>query len=167
MIRVEPVLELPDGAFLPLSGDLSPAELTIFLREWTDYNGVESLRELLTEEMTLVPGGLRTVHASGTGVNPGCCCGLEYRRTWLGLLDRLPVWMGHDPGVDQEFVGDKVHLSQEGREQRIEIPLRDLPHLLAQARGRLLGLLALVEAGEGPEVAALLDRDLHITDPLP
>lgn len=182
MIRIEPVLELPDGTFLPLSGDLSPAELTTFLHEWPDYNGAESLRELLGEEMTLVPGGLRTIHTGGSGdarcsggsggtngtvVNPGCCCGLEDWRTWLGLLDRLPVWMGHDPGVDQEFIGDKVHLSQEGQGQHIEIPLRNLPYLLAQARDRLLGLLALVEAGEGPEVAALLNRDLHITDPFP
>ena len=75
--------------------------------------------------------------------------------------------MGHDPGGVQKFVGDKVHLSQEGDDPRVEIPLRDLPHLLSQARDRLLGFLTHVKAREGPEVAALLDRDLRITDQFP
>lgn len=77
------------------------------------------------------------------------------------------MWMGHDPGVDQEFVGDKVHPSQEGDDPRVEILPRDLSHLLSQAREQLLDLLTLVEVREGSEVATLLDRDLHITDQFP
>lgn len=162
---VEPLLEFGDGTFLPLSAPLSPADLDTFLHIWADYNGAKTPRELLEEEMTLFPGGLRAI-GPGVTVNPGCCFGLEDWRDWLGLLDRESIWMGHDPGVTQEFVGDQVHLSQEGKEQHVKVPLAELPRLLAEVREQLLSLLILVERKEGPEVAALLDRDLHITEPL-
>lgn len=55
----------------------------------------------------------------------------------------------------------------QGGELTLKLPLRDIPALVAQVRTDLLGLLALVEAHAGPEYAAVLDRDLHITDPLP
>ncbi|WP_017587406.1 hypothetical protein [Nocardiopsis ganjiahuensis] len=156
--HLEPVLELPDGT-------LTSIELDTFLHTWADYNGAETPRGLLQEEMTLFPGGLRAF-GHGVTVDPGCCFGLEDWREWRWLLDREPIWMGHDPGVVQEFVGDEVHLSREGREQRVRIPLAELPRLLTGVREQLLVLLALVERKEGPEVAALLDRDLHVTDPL-
>ncbi|MFJ6021801.1 hypothetical protein ACIQFP_20855 [Nocardiopsis alba] len=164
--RIEPVLEVDHWRFLPLSGDLSPTELETFLTTWAEYNDAEDPRGLLDQEMTLFPGGLRVIRASGASVNPGCCCGLEDWREWSNLLDRTHVWMGHDPGVVQEFVGDKVRFSQEGRELRIDLPLRDLPGLLTRVHEDLRDLLTLVERERGAEVAALLDRDLHISDPL-
>jgi hypothetical protein len=156
--RIEPVLERPHGGFMPL-------ELDTFLHVWADYNGAQTPRGLLQEEMTLFPGGLRLT-AAGVTVNPGCCCGLETWREWLLLLDREVVWMGHDPGVVQKYVGEEVHVSQEGHGQYVKLPLSELPRLLAGVQEQLLDLLARVERQEGPEVAALLDRDLRITGPL-
>lgn len=156
--HLDPFIELPNGTFASI-------ELDTFLHTWADYNGAATPRGLLQEEMTLFPGGLR-VSAPEVTVNPGCCFGLEDWRSWLRLLDREPIWMGHDPGVVQEFAGDAVHLSQEGQERFVRLPLAELPRLLTGVREQLLALLSLVERKEGPEVAALLDRDLHVTDPL-
>ncbi|SIO86404.1 hypothetical protein BQ8420_11835 [Nocardiopsis sp. JB363] len=46
---------------MPLSGGLSPTDLSVFLHQWADYNGAENITELLDQEMILVPGGLRVV----------------------------------------------------------------------------------------------------------
>ncbi|MFE9242140.1 hypothetical protein [Nocardiopsis sp. NPDC006938] len=161
--RVEPVLELPDGAFLPLA-DTSPET---FLGVWADYNRAASPHDLLRQEMTLVPGGLRATGPDGTVVNPGCCCGMEDWRDWLLLVERERIWMGHDPGVNQAFADNGVLLSQEGSKATVLVPLPLLPVLLEGVRERMLGLLAGVGLEAGPEVAALLDRDLHVTAPLP
>lgn len=53
-----------------------------------------------------------------------------------------------------------------GRTLTSKLPLVELSRLLAEVREQLLGLLSLVEQRESPEVAALPDRDFHITEPL-
>ena len=90
MIRLEPVLELDDFTFLHLSGDLSPTDLNAFLRRWAEYNQGDELSALLhtEDDMTLLPGGVRATRPSGAAVTPGCCCGLDEWRSWIGLLDR-------------------------------------------------------------------------------
>ncbi|MFJ2264527.1 hypothetical protein ACIOKD_40755 [Streptomyces sp. NPDC087844] len=129
MITMQPVLEIyaPDGfdlwpvtdiepfGFLPLSGELSPAEVGTVVMCIADYNDVDSdgdhapqpasalgsfLHGLLRLADDIVaPGGLRVIDTStSVTFRPGCCDGLESWRDWHRFVDdgNLPGF-GHDP----------------------------------------------------------------------
>ncbi|MGX8904481.1 hypothetical protein ACR820_04255 [Streptomyces netropsis] len=189
-----PVADPSAGAALPLSGRLSPLEVGTAIAVWAGYNGAalaeedarapdgpELIRRTIAADCTLLPGGLRVRDtASGVSVSSGCCCGLENWREWLDLLHGDELWLGHDPSPRVEHAGPVVRLWPDGRDapappagRPVEVAKDGLPALLRSVQDDLTGFLAVVERwGEryapalGAELAAKLDEDLSISEPL-
>ena len=106
------------------------------------------LRGLLAGGSVFAPGGLRvTDSATGVVFLPGCCTGLEDRRGWHELLDGSgEVWLGHGPDARAERHGETVRLivdAEHADSPVIELPIADLPRLLAEVERDLVGFLAL------------------------
>ncbi|WKU42880.1 hypothetical protein Q3V23_01700 [Streptomyces sp. VNUA116] len=178
MIVMRPVLEIytPDGfdlwpvaeiesfGFLPLSGELSPAEVGAAVMRIADYNDAVPdddcpprpaeardafLHGLLTSDAPLAPGGLQVTDGS-TGVIflPGCCDGLEDWRDWHQLVDTGSLLgFGHDPvSPIAERFGDTVRLTVNAEQSDspvIELSVTELRPLLAGVERDLAGFLAL------------------------
>ncbi|MFJ8622289.1 hypothetical protein ACIRD3_05525 [Kitasatospora sp. NPDC093550] len=159
-----PVAQVERFDFLPLSGDLSPAEVgtaVMGIVAWNDADPGEDrpprpadplgsfLHGLLTLDPLLASGGLRVIDES-TGVTflPGCCDGLEDWRDWLRFLDEgNALWFGHDPvsPVAERF-GETVRLTVDACRSdspTIELPVTELRRLLADAERDLTDFLAL------------------------
>ncbi|KPC58531.1 hypothetical protein [Streptomyces chattanoogensis] len=191
-----PVADVPAHRLLALSGRLSPLEVGVAMATLADYNSDSSdrdgavvdgsalVRRLVEAECVIAPGGLR-VRDTGSGVTvaPGCCCGLEDWREWLGLVDGDVPWLGHDPSPRMECVGRVVRLWPDGGDSTdstetpqgppIEIPADCLTGILRTVQDELSGFLALVERwadrhvpGLAPALATKLDEDLDIGAPL-
>ena len=71
--------------------------------------------EILAKEFPgVLPGGFAVVDR-GRVIAPGCCCGLETWRDWLGVVrTRRSPWMGHDPAPLVEVLEDSVHVWTDG-----------------------------------------------------
>ncbi|WP_226967159.1 hypothetical protein [Streptomyces phaeolivaceus] len=110
-----PVAEVEPFSFLPLSGELSSAEVGTVVMRIADHNNVDSDGEqapqpanalgsfshglLRLEDDIVAPGGLGVIDTS-TSVTflPGCCDGLESRRDWHRFVDDGNLLgFGHDP----------------------------------------------------------------------
>ncbi|MFD3536975.1 hypothetical protein [Streptomyces sp. NPDC058664] len=178
MIVMQPVLEIhtPDGfdlwpvagiepfGFLPLSGELSPAEVGTAVMRIADCNDIDPdgdrpprpagaldsfLHGLLTFDDLFAAGGLRvTEDSTGVAFLPGCCDGLEDWRDWHRLVDDGGMLgFGHDPvSPVAERVGDTVRLTADaGRSGSpvIELSVAELRHLLSGAERDLTDFLAL------------------------
>ena len=106
----------------------------------------ETLGNLVSSEGIVLPGGLRFSEGGAVKVVPGCCCGLEGWREWLGVPHgNGSVWGGHDPDVRVEYVGDKVRVWQEaekGVAEYVELDKEALAALLKQVENDLGGFLA-------------------------
>ncbi|BCL30347.1 hypothetical protein ACFFS2_28970 [Streptomyces aurantiacus] len=161
-----PVAETEPFGFMPLSGELSPAEVGTVVMRIADYNDVDSdgdhtpqpanalgsfLHGLLRLEDDIVaPGGLRFIDTS-TNVTflPGCCDGLESRRDWYRFVDDGNLLgFGHDPvsPVAERF-GDTVRLTVNAEQHDspvIALSVTELRRLLAGAERDLADFLALV-----------------------
>jgi hypothetical protein len=189
-----PVAEIEPFGFLPLSGELSPAEVGTVVMCIAVYNNVGSdgdhapqsataldslLHGLLRLEDDLVaPGGLRVIDTS-TNVTflPGCCDGLESRRDWYRFVDDGNLLgFGHDPvsPVAERF-GDTVRLTVNAEQHDspvITLSVTELRHLLAGAERDLADFLALAAdwaSGYLPDyrapVTAALARALDLPVP--
>jgi hypothetical protein len=183
VILMQPVLEIyaPDGfdlwpvvkvepfSFLPLSGDLTPAELGTAVMGIANYNDIgpdpdpdpaqddpprsadplESfLHGLLTRDDVLAAGGLRVTDSSlGITFLPGCCNGLEEWRDWREVVDGSgQASFGHDPAPFAECLGDTVRLTVDAEQSDspvIELSVAQLRHLLAGAEDDLTNFLSL------------------------
>ncbi|CAM5674346.1 hypothetical protein SAVIM338S_07124 [Streptomyces avidinii] len=164
-----PVAEVKPFSFLPLSGELSPAQVGAAVMSFAGWNGVDPdqdgagspmpadplggyLHGLLTCEYPWASGGLRvTDTSSGVSFVPGCCDGLEDWRDWHRFFDGDSVlWFGHDPQSSvAERVGDAIRLTVDAEQshgQVIELSVTDLHRLLADAERDLAGFLALAAA---------------------
>jgi hypothetical protein len=94
-------------SFLPLSGDTTPTQTGLVIRELALETGVNEedtpaavLRNLLNVDFDVLslPGGVRIVATDGTTVDPGDGAGLEDWRDWLSYhADVFDVWMGEEP----------------------------------------------------------------------
>ncbi|MGA6172022.1 hypothetical protein ACPEIF_17460 [Streptomyces sp. NPDC012600] len=178
MIVMQPVLETyaPDGfalwpvagvepfGFLPLSGELSPAEVGSAVMRIADCNDIDPdgdrpprpadahgsfLHGLLTFGHLFAAGGLRVTDTStGVAFLPGCCDGLEDWRDWYRLIDDGgPLGFGHAPvsPVAERF-GDTVRLTVNAEQSDspvIELSVTALRDLLAGAERDLAEFLAL------------------------
>ncbi|MFJ5220365.1 hypothetical protein ACIP98_37470 [Streptomyces sp. NPDC088354] len=188
-----PVADLPPYQFMALSGRMSPLEVGSALAVLADYNSRtsdedrpltdagEAIRRLLETDKVIAPGGLR-VHDTRTDVTvrPGCCCGLEDWREWLGVADGQTLWLGHDPSPRLEHAAGVVRLWPDGAGARqapsgppVEILTGDLPGILHTVQEGLRGFLCLTEQWAtrhvpalAPALAARLDDDLAISAPL-
>ncbi|MFJ6686970.1 hypothetical protein [Streptomyces werraensis] len=109
-----PVAEVQSFAFLPLSGELSPAEVGTAMMRIASCNDIAPdddrpprpadtldsfLHGLLTFDNLLPAGGLRvTDNCTGVTFLPGCCDGLENWRDWHQFVDGGGLLgFGHHP----------------------------------------------------------------------
>ncbi|MGW3352627.1 hypothetical protein ACWDA3_55850 [Nonomuraea rubra] len=186
-----PVAGPPEGGVVVLSGQMSPAEVGTAMAVIFRYGDLPAApvndlhrlldRHLADAEALIAPGGLRVRDtATQAEILPGCCCGLENWREWRSLLRGEPIWLGHSPGTELEFVGGVVRLRQESgpgslpaSQHEVEIRLDDFPALLATAHLQLKGFLGLVRrwASEtSPRAAdrlvAILGENFDINAPL-
>ncbi|WP_331727741.1 hypothetical protein [Streptomyces sp. NBC_00158] len=207
MIVMHPVLEIytPDGfdlwpvaeiepfGFLPLSGELSPAQVGTAVMRIAGCNDVDPdgdrpprpadalgsfLHGLLTFDCLFAAGGLRvTDNSTGVTFLPGCCDGLEDWRDWHQFADAGSLLgFGHDPvsPVAERF-GDTVRLTANADRSDspvIELSVTELRHLLVGAERDLADFLALAAdwasthlPGHRARVTAALARLLDLPAP--
>jgi hypothetical protein len=153
----------PESArWLPLSGELTPADVGTAMMRIADYNDTDPddaarpddaldsfLHGLLTVDRPIVAGGLRVVDESiGTTFIPGCCAGLEDWRDWHQVIDGGAVdFLGHDPSPTVERFGGEVRLTVDTDQSDspvIELPVSELSRLLAGVERDLTDFYALV-----------------------
>ncbi len=159
-----PIAEIEPFSFLPLSGDLSPAEVGTAMMRIAGCNDIDPdgdrpprpadalssfLHGLLTFECLFAAGGLRVTDSS-TGVTfaPGCCDGLEAWRDWHQFVDDgTLLGFGHEPvSPVAERAGDTIRLTvntEQSDSPLIELSDTELRRLLAGAERDLTDFLAL------------------------
>jgi hypothetical protein len=154
----------PEG--LVLSGELGSADVGTVMAVIAVYNdiapygeddhpGALRLIQRITQADTLMaPGGLRVRDtATGLTVSPSCCCGLEDWQEWNQVAAGQSPWLGHSPAPWVEHVGQKIRIWPDGGVVEvppggatpIEIPVSDLPDLIASAHKQLQDFLDLIE----------------------
>ncbi|MFJ5938051.1 hypothetical protein [Streptomyces sp. NPDC093071] len=157
-----PVAALAPYGFLPLSGDLTPAEIGTAVMSIAMANDIEPedgsrkpqdplgslLHGLLTLDDLFVPGGLQVTDTeTGVVLSPGCCNGLEERGDWSEVVDGDgAASFGHDPFPTAERTGARARLTVDAdREDSpvIDLPLTDLRRLLTTAEHDLTAFLHL------------------------
>ncbi|WP_339135986.1 hypothetical protein WJM95_31990 [Streptomyces sp. f51] len=188
-----PVAEFEPFAFLPLSGELSPAEVGTAVMRIAECNNVgpddgrpprpvaalESfLHGLLTFDTLFAAGGLRvTDNTTGVAFLPGCCDGLEDWRDWQRFDDGGLLGFGHAPvSPIAERFGNTIRLTVNAERSDspvIELPTNELRRLLAGAERDLADFLALAAdwaSGQLPDhcsaVTAALARVLDFPTPV-
>lgn len=125
MLRLLPVVEAePCGAnfewaperrsgWLELGPHSTDEDVAAVVATLAAYNRVAAsgpldkvVAALEAAELLVLPGGL-LVRAEGLDIWPGCCCGLEGWRDWMGLAPGgTSPWMGHDPTPSVECKAD-------------------------------------------------------------
>ncbi|MDA2803361.1 hypothetical protein [Nocardiopsis suaedae] len=188
-----PVAEFEPFGFLPLSGDLSSAEVGTAVMCIANYNSIgpdggrppepaasldSVLRGLLTYEDPLAAGGLRvTDRSTGVTFEPGCCDGLEEWRDWHRLVeDGSVLGFGHPPvSPIAERFGDTVRLTVNAElsdSPVIELRVTELPNLLTGVERDLVDFLALAAdwssrnlPGHSAPVTAALARIVDLPVP--
>jgi len=188
-----PVAEIEPFSFLPLSGELSPAEVGTAVMRIVGCNDSDPdgdrpprpadplgsfLHGLLTFDSLYAAGGLGVTDTS-TGVTflPGCCDGLEDWRDWHRFVDGGDLLaFGHEPvSPIAERFGDTVRLTvndDQSDSPVIELSVTGLRRLLAGAERDLTDFLALaadwvrryLPAHRAPVTAALA-RVLDLSEP--
>ncbi|MFE1906701.1 hypothetical protein ACFW96_23965 [Streptomyces gardneri] len=188
-----PVAEIEPFGFLPLSGELSPAEVGTAVMRIADCNDIDPdgdrpprpsdahasfLHGLLTFDTLFAAGGLRVTDTS-TDVTflPACCDGLEDWRDWHAFAqDGHLLGFGHDPvSPVAERSGDTIRLTVNAEQSDspvIELPVTELGHLLNGVERDLTDFLALAvdwASRQLPDhcapVAAALARVLDLPRP--
>ncbi|MFE6225364.1 hypothetical protein [Streptomyces sp. NPDC057854] len=159
-----PVVQVEASGYMPLHGELSPAEVgTAVMRiAASNESAVDSthppgsgdaldafLHGLLTLDPLFAPGGLQVTDTS-TGVTflPGCCDGLEDWRDWHRFADSGGfLGFGHDPvSPVAERCGDTVRLTVNADQTdspAVELPVAELRDLLVRAEHDLADFLSL------------------------
>ncbi|MEU9129960.1 hypothetical protein AB0D08_17930 [Kitasatospora sp. NPDC048540] len=159
-----PIAEIEQFGFLPLSGELSPAEVGTAVMRIAGCNDIDPdgdrpprppdalgsfLHGLLTFDDLFAAGGLRvTDESTGVVFLPGCCDGLEDWRDWHTFVDEGGLLgFGHDPvsPVTERF-GHAVRLTVNAEQNDspvIELSVTELRRLLAGAERDLAEFLAL------------------------
>lgn len=147
-----PVTAETDSQLIRLHPGMSDEELGSVLLTACVYNRTavtpsasETLGNLVSEETMVLPGGLRFSEEGEAEVIPGCCCGLEGWREWLGVpQEGNTAWGGHDPDVWVEHAGGKVRVWQDEREGAdcVEFDREEMTTLLSRVETDLGGFLA-------------------------
>lgn len=159
-----PVADIEPFSYLPLSGELTPAEVGTAVMRIAGCNDIDPegddrpprpadplgsfLHGLLTFDTLFASGGMRVTDSS-TGITflPGCCSGLEDWRDWLEVLDGSGrAFFSHDPDPFAERVADNVRLTVDAEQSDspvIELSVTELRRLLDDAVHDLTNFLAL------------------------
>ncbi|MEV7003819.1 hypothetical protein AB0N62_40085 [Streptomyces sp. NPDC093982] len=158
-----PVTEVEPFSFLPLSGNLKPAEVGTALMRIVGCNDIDPeddrpprpaepldafLHGLLTFDILYAAGGLRVTQTSTcTEFLPGCCNGLEEWRDWYEVVDGSGyASLGHNPAPSAERLGEMVRLTVDAEQHdspMIELTVAELRRLLAGAERDLTDFHAL------------------------
>lgn len=159
-----PVTEIEPFSWLPLSGELTPAEVGTAMMCIVSCNDIDPdgsrpprpaapldsfLHGLLTFDSLFAPGGLRvTDQSTGAAFLPGCCDGLEDWRDWYQLVgDGRTLGFGHDPVSPlAERFGDTARLTVNAEQSDspvIELSVADLRPLIDGAERDLAAFHAL------------------------
>ncbi len=159
-----PVAEIVPFSHLPLSGDLTPAEVGTAVMRIAGCNDIDPehddrpprpadplgsfLHGLLTFDNLFAAGGMRvTDSAHGVTFLPGCCNGLEDWRDWREVVDGSGrASFGHDPGPCAERLAGTVRLTVDAEQSDspvIELSVTELRRLLHGAERDLTNFLAL------------------------
>ncbi|MGW7067064.1 hypothetical protein ACWGII_18585 [Streptomyces sp. NPDC054855] len=159
-----PVAEVESSGFLPLSGELSPAEVGSAVMRIASCNDIDFegdrpprpadaldsfLHGLLTFDDLFAAGGLRvTDNSTGVTFQPGCCDGLEDWRDWHQFIDNGSLLgFGHHPvSPFAERFGDGVRLTVNAEQSAspvIELSVAELCNLLAGVERSLADFLTL------------------------
>jgi hypothetical protein len=159
-----PVAETKSFTYLPLSGELAPAEVGTAVMRIAGCNDIDPehddrpprpadplgsfLHGLLTFDNLFAAGGMRVMDSS-TGITflPGCCNGLEDWRDWREVVDGSGrASFGHDPDPFAERLADTVRLTVDAEQSDspvIELSVTELRHLLDGAEHDLTNFLAI------------------------
>jgi hypothetical protein len=158
-----PVAEIEAFGFLPLSGELSTAEVGTAVMRIVACNDIDPdgdrpprpadpvesfLHGLLTFDTLFAAGGLRvTDDSTGVTFQPGCCDGLEDWRDWHQLVgDGRRLGFGHDPSPVAERSGEAVRLTVDAEQSDspvIELSTTELRDLLTGVERDLADFLSL------------------------
>ncbi|MFD6916964.1 hypothetical protein ACFWB2_23200 [Streptomyces virginiae] len=188
-----PVADVERFGFLPLGGELSPAEVGAAIASIAGFNDSDLdedgpprpadplssfLHGLLTFENVFAAGGLQVTDTStGVTFQPGCCDGLEDWRDWHRFADvGSLLGFGHDPVSPMaERFGDTVRLTVNGEQSDspvIELSVTELRTLLEAVERDLTGFFALATdwiaqhlPGHRAPVTAALARALGLAAP--
>ena len=145
------------------------------------------IQRIIQAESLIAPGGLRVRDtATGLTVSPGCCCGLENWQEWNQVITGQSPWLGHGPPAPWvQHLGHGIRVWPDGGDEPpnaapppstipIEIPLSDLPGLIARAHQHLQGFLDLLEPWALPlagstacSLAPALAAHFHVSWPAP
>lgn len=107
--------------FVRLWGEMSEAEISLFMMQLADYNKISLDNELpiileliLAKQTLILPGGIAAI-SSKKEIMPSCCNGLETWREWTNFLktEQTP-WWGHDPSPWVELRDNTVRLWSDG-----------------------------------------------------
>ncbi|MCX4791559.1 hypothetical protein OG369_37265 [Streptomyces sp. NBC_01221] len=150
--------------YLPLSGELAPAEVGTAVMRIVGCNDIDPelddrpprhadppgsfLHGLLTFDSLFAAGGMRvTDSSSGITFLPGCCNGLEDWRAWHEVVDGSGhASFGHDPDPFAERLADTVRLAVDAEQDDspvIELSITEFRRLLDGAEHDLTNFLAL------------------------
>lgn len=146
-----PVLPDTNTSHIRLHAGVTDEEIGSVMMTACLYNRIEisddaaeTLGKLMENDGFVMPGGLR-LSAEGREVLPGCCCGLEDWREWLGVPDgKNAIWTGHDPSPEVEYVDGGVRVWQDAKKEGVEFvgfDLGELAALLARVESDLAGFL--------------------------
>ncbi|MER5488404.1 hypothetical protein ABT024_35025 [Streptomyces sp. NPDC002812] len=188
-----PVADVERFGFLPLGGELSPAEVGAAIASIASCNGSDNdedgptrpvdplasfLHGLLTFEDVFAAGGLQVKDTSAdVTFQPGCCDGLEDWRDWHQFADGGSLLgFGHTPVSPMaERFGDTVRLTVDGEQSDspvIELSVTELRTLLEAVERDLAEFFALATdwilqhlPGHGAPVTAAVARALDLAAP--
>lgn len=189
-----------DGlGWLALSGDLAPFDIGTVMAVIAVYNHdritppgkeddrrpgpAELIERIVQADSLIAPGGIRVRDIdSNLAVAPGCCCGLEDWPEWDQVTQGQSPWLGHDPAPWAEHQGAIVRVWPDGGDAAvppagalpIEIPVDDLPRLIADAHKQFRDFLDLLGPWALPRAAAsatllgpILASHFHVSWPTP
>ncbi|MFG2631351.1 hypothetical protein [Streptomyces sp. NPDC048473] len=159
-----PVAEIESFGYLPLSGELAPAEVGTAVMRIVGCNDIDPelddrpprpadplgsfLHGPLTFDSLFAAGGMRvTDSSSGITFLPGCCNGLEDWRDWHKVVDGSGhASFGHDPDPFAERLADTVRLTVDAEQDDspvIELSITEFRRLLDGAEHDLTNFLAI------------------------
>jgi hypothetical protein len=195
---VWPVSTHLDSEGLVLSGELASVDVGTVMAVIAVYNhnhlapsGEEDehpspaqlIQRITQADSLIAPGGLRVRDtATGLTVSPSCCCGLEDWQEWNQVAAGQSPWLGHSPTPWVEHLGHMIRVWPDGGDEAvppagtspIEIPVSDLPDLIASARKQLQDFLDLPEPWALPLAGApvnglshALATHFHVSRPAP
>jgi hypothetical protein len=127
-----------------LSGESSAAEVGDVVQQLVLYNSLplagsapEVIARVIAAENLVLPGGIRARSDSSDLVAvPGCCCGMERWRDWIGLeAEASSPWWGHDPDPWVERIGDTLRLWSDASTAAtafcFEVSVAEYPRMIA------------------------------------